>query len=48
MKHYEKEQEQQNMDDYQSYKITLELKGKMAPTREAVIRLLNSKRRVRL
>ena len=39
----EEEQEQQNIDDYQSYKITQALKGKMTPSLEGVIRLIRKK-----
>lgn len=39
------EQREQNMEDYQSYKITLALKGKMAPSFEGAVRLINSKRK---
>ena len=39
------EQMEQNMDDYQSYKITLALKGKMTPSFEGAVRLINSKRK---
>ena len=39
------EQREQNMDDYQSYKITLALKGKMTPSFDGVVRLINSKRK---
>lgn len=42
---YEEQLRQQNMEDYQSYKITQELKGKMSPSREGVVRMLNSKRK---
>lgn len=37
------EQREQNMEDYQSYKITLALKGKMTPSLEGVIRLIRKK-----
>jgi len=41
----EEEQDAKNLEDYQSYKITQALKGKMAPSFESVIRLINSKRK---
>lgn len=39
------EQREQNMEDYQSYKITLALKWKMTPSFEGAVRLINSKRK---
>ncbi len=41
----EEEQEKRNLEDYQRYKITLALKGKMTPSTESVIRLLNTRRK---
>lgn len=40
------EQREQNMEDYQSYKITLALKGKMTPSFEGAVRLINSRKKV--
>lgn len=41
----EQQQQMQNLEDYQSYKITLALKGNMTPSRASIIRLINSKRK---
>lgn len=38
----------ENIENYRNYLITKELKGKMAPSLKEVIRLINSKMRVRL
>ena len=48
MSWHDVEAEKQNIDDYQSYLITKELKGKMTPTLEGAIRLINSRRSVKL
>lgn len=37
------ERQQQNIDDYQSYKITLALKGRMSPTLQSAIRLIKAR-----
>lgn len=47
MKWIYEQQEDVNREDYMSYLITKSLKGKMTPTREGVVRLINSKRKVR-
>ena len=44
MKWFLVEAEKQNIEDYQNYLITKEIKGKMTPTRDGAIRLINSKR----
>ena len=44
---YEEQLRQQNMEDYQSYKITQKLKGKMSPSREGVVRMLNKRKDVK-
>ena len=48
MKTLLEETQKQNIDDYQSYLISKELKGNMTPTRDGVIRLINSRRSVKL
>lgn len=41
---YEQSREQ-DVENYQSYKITQALKGKRTPSREGVVKLINSKRK---
>lgn len=36
---------QQDVENYQSYRITQALRGKMAPSFEGAVRLINSKRK---
>lgn len=40
----DEQSEAENIDTYQNYLITQELKGSMTPTLEEVIRLLKAKR----
>lgn len=44
----EEQQRLENIENYQNYLISVELKGKMAPSLKEVIDLINSKRKVRL
>lgn len=44
----EEQAKAENLENYQNYLITKELKGKMSLSLEAVIALINSKRKVRL
>ena len=39
------EQRERDLEDYQSYKITLALKGKMTPSFDGAVRLINSRRK---
>lgn len=39
----EEETEKVRIENYQNYRITLELKGKMTPTEKGVIRLLKGR-----
>lgn len=41
----DEQSQKQDTENYQSYKITQALKGKMTPTRDGVVRLINSKRK---
>ena len=44
----EEQLEKENLENYQNYRITEELRGDMTPSLKAVIDMLNSKRKVKL
>lgn len=44
----DKQSELENLENYQNYLISNELKGQMCPTTEQVIKMINSKRKVQL
>lgn len=43
---HEKQLQEQTQEEYLSYKITQQLTGKMTPTFEGVVRLLNNRRKI--
>lgn len=47
MKRLEADREAESIENYQSYKITQELTGRMTPTRDEIINYINSKRKDR-